>query len=165
MGIKASGGSSLSRPNLYQTLPVATISQAEQQDRFPGFGELTELTSYFKSGAKRIDIAKIITDKSDLIVSRAANRIFVGGSPMAFLEKPAMVEAAPARSFASGTAQSANTLGTVTFVEEKGSFFSNITSLFTASGAGAIPQGFQPINISLYGPANMQKSLRDMSCF
>jgi phycobilisome core-membrane linker protein len=164
MSVKASGGGSLSRPNLYQTLPVATISQAEQQDRFPAFGELSELTSYFKSGAKRLEIAKIITDNSELIVSRAANRIFVGGSPMAFLEKPP-VEAKVATSFASGTQQTANTLGTVTFVEAKGGLFSNITTLFTATGAGAIPQGFQPINIALYGPANMQKSLRDMSWF
>ena len=43
MSVKASGGGSLSRPNLYQTLPVATISQAEQQDRFPALGELGEL--------------------------------------------------------------------------------------------------------------------------
>jgi phycobilisome core-membrane linker protein len=165
MSVKASGGGSLSRPNLYQTLPVATISQAEQQDRFPALGELSELNSYFQSGAKRIEIAKVITDNSDLIVSRAANRIFVGGSPMAFLEKPVASEVKVATTFASGTQQSANTLGTVTFVEEKGNFFSNITSLFTASGSGAIPQGFQPINIALYGPANMQKSLRDMSWF
>jgi phycobilisome core-membrane linker protein len=167
MSVKASGGGSLSRPNLYQTLPVATISQAEQQDRFPAIGELSELSSYFQSGAKRIDIAKIITDNSDLIVSRAANRIFVGGSPMAFLEKPVLaeVEQKAATTFASGTKQSASTLGTATFVEAKGGFLSNLTSLFTATGAGAIPQGFQPINISLYGPANMQKSLRDMSWF
>jgi phycobilisome core-membrane linker protein len=165
MSVKASGGGSLSRPNLYQTLPVATISQAEQQDRFPAIGELSELNSYFQSGAKRIDIAKIITDNSDLIVSRAANRIFVGGSPMAFLEKPVVAEQKVATTFASGTKQTESTLGTVTFVEAKGGFFSNITSLFTATGAGAIPAGFQPINISLYGPANMQKSLRDMSWF
>jgi phycobilisome core-membrane linker protein len=164
MSVKASGGGSQSRPNLYQTLPVATISQAEQQDRFPAMGELGELSSYFKSGAKRIEIAKVLSDNSDLIVSRAANRIFVGGSPMAFLEKPPVEEKA-ATSFASGTTQTANTLGTVTFVEAKGGFFSNISTLFTASGAGAIPQGFQPINIALYGPANMQKSLRDMSWF
>ena len=167
MSVKASGGGSLSRPNLYQTLPVATISQAEQQDRFPAMGELSELKSYFESGAKRIEIAKTISDKSELIVSRAANRIFVGGSPMAFLEKPMVVEETKkvATTFASGTKQTESTLGTVTFVEEKGSFFSSITSLFTATGSGAIPQGFQPINISLYGPANMQKSLRDMSWF
>jgi phycobilisome core-membrane linker protein len=165
MSVKASGGGSLSRPNLYQTLPVATISQAEQQDRFPAMGELSELRSYFQSGAKRIEIAKILSDNSDLIVSRAANRIFVGGSPMAFLEKPRAAEPQVARTFASGTKQSDSTLGTVTFVEAKGGFLSNLTSLFTATGAGAIPQGFQPINISLYGPANMQKSLRDMSWF
>jgi phycobilisome core-membrane linker protein len=164
MSVKASGGGSLSRPNLYQTLPVATISQAEQQDRFPAMGELSELRSYFQSGAKRIEIAKILSDNSDLIVSRAANRIFVGGSPMAFLEKP-KAEPQAARTFASGTKQSDSTLGTVTFVEAKGGFLSNLTSLFTATGAGAIPPGFQPINISLYGPANMQKSLRDMSWF
>jgi phycobilisome core-membrane linker protein len=166
MSVKASGGGSLSRPNLYQTLPVATISQAEQQDRFPAMGELSELKSYFASGAKRIEIAKILSDNSDLIVSRAANRIFVGGSPMAFLEKPVVTETKKvATTFASGTKQSDSTLGTVTFVEAKGGFLSNLTSLFTASGSGAIPQGFQPINISLYGPANMQKSLRDMSWF
>jgi phycobilisome core-membrane linker protein len=164
MSVKASGGGSLSRLNLYQTLPVATISQAEQQDRFPAMGELSELRSYFQSGAKRIEIAKILSDNSDLIVSRAANRIFVGGSPMAFLEKPKS-EPQLATSFASGTKQTESTLGTVTFVEAKGGFLSNLTSLFTATGAGAIPQGFQPINVSTYGPANMQKSLRDMSWF
>ena len=166
MSVKASGGGSVSRPNLYQTLAVATISQAEQQDRFPAIGELSELKSYFKSGAKRIEIAKIISDNSELIVSRAANRIFVGGSPMAFLEKPAVVEQQVVTSFASGTDQSQSTLGTVTFVEAKGSLFAGLSNLFSATGsAGSIPPGFQPINISRYGPANMQKSLRDMSWF
>jgi len=37
------GGSSVARPQLYQTLAVATISQAEQQDRFLERGELNEL--------------------------------------------------------------------------------------------------------------------------
>jgi phycobilisome core-membrane linker protein len=169
MSVKASGGGSLSRPNLYQTLPVATISQAEQQDRFPAMGELSELSSYFQSGAKRIEIAQTLSANSDLIVSRAANRIFVGGSPMSFLEKPAVSETESkkaARTFDSGTQQTQATLGTVTFVESKeGGFLSGIFSLFTATGSGPIPQGFQPINISRYGPANMQKSLRDMSWF
>jgi phycobilisome core-membrane linker protein len=165
MSVKASGGGSLSRPNLYQTLPVATISQAEQQDRFPAAGELSELGSYFKSGAKRIEIAKILSDNSELIVSRAANRIFVGGSPMAFLEKPPVSEEQAVTTFASGTKQSQATLGTVTFVEAKGGFFSGLGSLFSATSSGPIPQGFQPINIARYGPANMQKSLRDMSWF
>ncbi len=167
MSVKASGGGSVSRPNLYQTLPVATIVQAEQQDRFPAIGELSELGSYFRSGSKRIEIAKIISDYSELIVSRAANRIFVGGSPMSFLEKPATSEPVAARTFATGTEQSQSTLGTVTYVEAKGGgLFGSISSLFTAPGTtGGIPAGFQPINVSRYGPKNMQKSLRDMSWF
>jgi phycobilisome core-membrane linker protein len=92
MTIKASGGSSLSRPQLYQTVAASTIVQAEQQDRFPDKGELNELTAYFLSGAKRIEIAQTLTNQSDLIVSRAANRIFTGGSPLSYLEKPPVEE-------------------------------------------------------------------------
>ncbi|MCZ0901480.1 photosystem I reaction center subunit X, partial [Microcoleus sp. HI-ES] len=100
MTVKASGGSSVARPQLYQTVPVATISQAEQQDRFLQRGELSELASYFSSGALRIDISATLTQNSELIVSRAANRIFTGGSPLAFLERPqepAMAVAGAAR--------------------------------------------------------------------
>ena len=79
MSVKASGGSSVARPQLYQTLPVATISQAEQQDRYIGQGELTELVNFFNSGLRRIQIAETLTRYSELIVSQAANRIFTGG--------------------------------------------------------------------------------------
>jgi phycobilisome core-membrane linker protein len=47
MSVKASGGSALARPQLYQTLPVATIAQAEQQDRYMAKGELEELSGFF----------------------------------------------------------------------------------------------------------------------
>ena len=93
MSVKASGGSSLARPQLYQTVPVSAVSVAEQQDRFLENSELEELKAYFQSGNKRLEIAEILTAKSDLIVSRAANRIFTGGSPMAYLEKPQAIEA------------------------------------------------------------------------
>jgi phycobilisome core-membrane linker protein len=162
MSVKASGGSSVARPQLYQTLPVSKISQAEQQDRFLGIGELSELTSYFNSGNRRIEIAQIITANSDLIVSRAANRIFTGGSPMAFLEKPDQPEESM-KLTASGIKTSE--LGGVTFVENKSGLFDGVKNLFTATGSGPIPLGFQPINVSRYGPSNMQKSLRDMSWF
>jgi phycobilisome core-membrane linker protein len=165
MSVKASGGSSVARPQLYQTLPVSTISQAEQQDRFLGRGELGELSSYFSSGIKRLDIAQTITQNSELIVSRAANRIFVGGSPMAYLEKPRI----PVESFA--TAESgldvkrAMELGTATYVESRGGFLEGLRSLFSATGGGPTPAGFRPINVARYGPSNMQKSLRDLSWF
>ncbi|MEP0909929.1 phycobilisome rod-core linker polypeptide [Leptolyngbya sp. GB1-A1] len=166
MSVKASGGSSVARPQLYQTVPVATISQAEQQDRFPGRAELNELSGYFNSGLKRLEIAQILTQNSELIVSRAANRIFVGGSPMAFLEKP--TEEVPVMMTMGGTAldtKEAMKLGTATYVSSGGGFLEGIRSLFSASGSGPTPAGFRPINVARYGPRNMQKSLRDMSWF
>ncbi|MBD2020929.1 phycobilisome rod-core linker polypeptide [Leptolyngbya sp. FACHB-36] len=168
MSVKASGGSSVARPNLYQTLPVSTITQAEQQDRFLGRGELDELARYFSSGAKRLEIAAILTQKSDLIVSRAANRIFVGGSPMSFLERPVQEPVKTIAGTVLDTKESMK-LGTVTFVDDKGGgLLDGIKALFSVapgSGGGPVPPSFRPINIARYGPANMQKSLRDLSWF
>ncbi len=163
MTVTASGGSSLARPQLYQTVAVSTILQAEQQDRFPERGELNELTAYYKSGAKRLEIAQVLTNNSDLIVSRAANRIFTGGSPLSYLEKPPADEPAMAMAGAVQTASD-----TATFVESKdagsgGGIFGALRGLFTSTGP--VPPGFRPINVTRYGPSNMQKSLRDMSWF
>ncbi|WP_017306229.1 phycobilisome rod-core linker polypeptide [Spirulina subsalsa] len=169
MSITASGGSSVARPQLYQTVPTSTIAQAEQQDRFPDGRELGELKSFFESGNKRIEIAQIITKNADLIVSRAANRIFTGGSPMAFLEKPP-VEEKPETVAASAIGAGLDvkkgmTLGTVTYVESGGGgILDGIRSIFLSTGNKvAVPAGFRPINIARYGPSNMQKSLRDLS--
>ena len=178
MTVKASGGSSVARPQLYQTVPVATISQAEQQDRFLQRGELSELASYFSSGALRIEISATLTNNSELIVSRAANRIFTGGSPLAFLERPqepAMAVAGAAARGGSGNVSEGMKLGTVTYVEGRagggnggggGGGFLGLGNLFSGNGggySGPIPAGFQPINVSRYGPGNMTKSLRDLS--
>lgn len=164
MSVKASGGSSVARPQLYQTLAVTTISQAEQQDRFLGRGELDELSSYFASGTKRLEIADTLTKNSEIIVSRAANRIFVGGSPMAYLEKPREAEMAMAG--VSDDVREKMRLGNVTYVESRGGgFLEGLRSLFSASPQAPVPPGFRPINVARYGPANMQKSLRDLSWF
>ncbi|MFM9267644.1 phycobilisome rod-core linker polypeptide [Tychonema sp. BBK16] len=175
MTVKASGGSSVARPQLYQTVPVATISQAEQQDRFLQRGELSELATYFSSGALRIDISATLTQNSELIVSRAANRIFTGGSPLAFLERPAepVMAMAGATRGGSGNVAEGMKLGTVTYVEGRagkstgGGGFLGLGNLFSGGGgaSGPIPAGFQPINVSRYGPGNMTKSLRDLSWF
>ncbi len=165
MSVKASGGSSVARPQLYQTLAVATITQAEQQDRFLGNGELSELASYFASGAKRLEIAQTLTENSEIIVSRAANRIFVGGSPMAFLEKPQEAELAMASAGSGDDVQQGMRLGTVTYVESRGGFLENLRSIFNSSPSGPTPPGFRPINVARYGPSNMAKSLRDLSWF
>lgn len=163
MSVKASGGSALARPQLYQTLPVATISQAEQQDRYMGRGELEELTGFFNSGLKRVQIAEILTRYSELIVSQAANRIFTGGSPLAYLER--VDDGQPMEKTRAGTVLNeaeAAKLGTATFIESGGGLFQN---LFTSTPSGPVPPGFRPINVSRYGPSNMAKSLRDMSWF
>ncbi|MEW5857589.1 MAG: phycobilisome rod-core linker polypeptide [Cyanobacteriota bacterium] len=166
MSVKASGGSSVARPQLYQTVPVSTIIQAEQQDRFLGAGELSELANYFRSGSQRIEIADIISKNADLIVSRAANRIFVGGSPMAFLEKPKEdvgQEMVLAGASAADDVRETMKLGTATYVESSGGFLEGLRSIFSASTGGPAPAGFRPINVARYGPKNMQKSLRDLA--
>ena len=167
MSLKASGGSSLARPQLYQTVPVSAITQAEQQDRFLDKPELNELIAYFQSGSKRLDIAQTLTRNSDLIVSRAANRIFTGGSPMAYLEKPPVEELALVGAGKVINVQEGMKLGTVTYAESGsgggGGLLGGLKGIFASSGP--IPPGFRPINVSRYGPSNMQKSLRDLSWF
>jgi phycobilisome core-membrane linker protein len=163
MSVKASGGSAPARPQLYQTLPAATISQAEQQDRYMGRGELEELSGFFNSGLKRVQIAELLTRYSELIVSQAANRIFTGGSPLAYLERVETdlpVEKTRGGSVLDET--EASRLGTSTFIESGGGLFQN---LFSSTPSGPVPPGFRPISVSRYGPGNMTKSLRDMSWF
>ena len=169
MSVTASGGSSLARPQLYKTVAVSAILQAEQQDRYLEQGELKELTAYYKSGSQRLNIAQTITNNADIIVSQAANRIFTGGSPMSYLEKPVEVEEM-ALTTPSGNSNVPGEL----IVEQKsaknssdgtsGGILKSFKSLF-AGGSGPVPANFRPINVSQYGPANMQKSLRDMAWF
>jgi phycobilisome core-membrane linker protein len=166
MIVKSSGGSSVARPQLYQTVPVATIIQAEQQDRFLQQGELSELSIYLKSGVKRVEIAAVLGQNSEVIVSRAANRIFTGGSPMAYLEKPPVPERELAAVGGGSSAARAQKMGTTTYVESKGSIGSAFRSALRSSAIGGpTPPGFRQINISRYGPERMQKSLRDLSWF
>ena len=169
MSVTASGGSSLARPQLYKTVAVSAILQAEQQDRYLEKGELKELTAYYKSGFQRLNIAQTITNNADIIVSRAANRIFTGGSPMSYLEKPPEVE-----EMAMATPSANTKVPSELIVEQKsekgGSDGSSrdllkaFKSLFSG-GSGPVPANFRPISVSQYGPANMQKSLRDMAWF
>lgn len=147
-----SGGSPLLNPQLYRTVTVSSILQAEQQDRFLEAGELSQLTTYFTSGNKRLDIIITLTNSSEAIVSRAANRIFVGGSPISYLERPQ----------ATGID---SRLGTSNYVESQGGFLEGFRSLFNTGGADITPAGFRPINVSRYGITRMQKSLRDLDWF
>lgn len=172
MSVNSSGGTFLAQPQLYQTVALSTISIAEQQDRFLELGELNQLTAYFQSGNKRLEIAQVLSSNSDLIVSRAANRIFTGGSPMSFLERPAE-DVAPNMAMVSVASAEVEgmKLGTVTYLDNSGSsnkgggIFDSLKNLFSGSGSGPVPVNFRPINVSRYGPARMTKSLRDLSWF
>ena len=174
MTVTASGGSSVARPQLYQTLPASTISQAEQKDRYMENTELGELKTFFNSGMQRLAIAQTITRYSELIVSQAANRIFTGGSALAYLERNVDEPMEITRGGVPLNQKEATKLGTATYAaaqsptdeEQKGGIFSGLKNLLVNNpDEGPTPAGFRPINVARYGPSNMQKSLRDMSWF
>lgn len=156
MGITSGAG--VSQPRLYQTVPSATITRAEQQDRYLASTELECLTTFYRDGQKRLEIAAVIAANYESIVSRAASRIFTGGAAMSYLEKPRVDNAV------SVDEKESYKLGTAFYVESSGGLGDAILNLFSASGV-VFPPGFRTINISRYGAANMQKSLRDMAWF
>lgn len=154
MATTASTGTVVSQPRLYQTVPVSTISQAEQQDRYLAATELERLGDFYFNGLKRLEVAQAIANNAESLVSRAANRIFTGGTPMSYLERP---EPEP-------DVKEGFKLGTTFYVESSGGFLEALRNLFSATGV-VVPPGFRPINIPRYGVANMKKSLRDMDWF
>ncbi|MCA1904433.1 MAG: photosystem I reaction center subunit X, partial [Cyanobacteria bacterium KgW148] len=166
MAITSSSGAVNARPQLYQTALTATINQVEQQDRFPGRTELEDLNTFFQTSIKRLEIAAVITQNADNIVSKGAGRIFTGGAPMSFLEKPK--DATEVKMGMDGTPIDlirGMTLGTTTYAEVSSGFIEAIRSFFSADGVIEIPPGFSTINIARYGPERMKKSLRDLSWF
>ncbi|MEY3930934.1 MAG: hypothetical protein RLZZ516_2644, partial [Cyanobacteriota bacterium] len=88
MTVTASSGSSRVAPQRYDTLPLSSVRQAEQQDRFPDGGELNTLVTFFQSGQLRLEAARRLSANAESIVARAANRIFAGGTPLSYLDAP-----------------------------------------------------------------------------
>ncbi len=88
MTVTASSGSTRVTPQLYDTLPLSSVRQAEQQDRFPDGGELDSLITFFQSGQTRVAVARRISANAEAIVAKAANRIFAGGTPLSYLDAP-----------------------------------------------------------------------------
>jgi len=165
MSVTASSGSPRVSPQLYDTLPLSSVRQAEQQDRFPDGGELDALITFFRSGPSRVAAAARLTANADAIVARAANRIFVGGTPLAYLDRPA----APAAGEVLATDQQAFATSVQTFVQGSGGtgLFGRIREGFQAAAdvRVVLPTGFTPINVARYGAASMRKSLRDLGWF
>nr|WCH54741.1 phycobilisome linker polypeptide [Hypnea edeniana] len=156
MSVKASGGSPVARPQLYRTASISTISQAEQQDRFLQLGELNELVSFLNSGNKRLAIAELLSKNANILVAKAADKIFVGGSAISYLERPqaAFLSADSSSDISMAENLSGNTQANI---------FKGVASVFSTNDS--LPPGFKPINVVRYGSNRMKKSLRDLDWF
>nr|YP_009391865.1 phycobilisome linker polypeptide [Acrosorium ciliolatum]ARW60009.1 phycobilisome linker polypeptide [Acrosorium ciliolatum] len=151
MIVKASSGSPSVSPKLYLTASLSSISQAEQQDRFLQLGELNQLVAFFNSGTKRLDIANVLSKNANFLVSKAADKIFIGGSPISYLERPQV-------SFLD--------LDIFNDVQEiLGNTSINFIGNVSSSSNESLPPGFKPINVVKYGSTRMKKSLRDLDWF
>nr|YP_009392692.1 phycobilisome linker polypeptide [Bostrychia tenella]ARW61254.1 phycobilisome linker polypeptide [Bostrychia tenella] len=153
MIVKASGTSPLIKPKLYKTAAISSILQAEQQDRFLQLGELNQLVSFLNSGNKRLEIADLLAKNANFLVSKAADRIFVGGSPISYLERP------QASFLDNNTDSNLSTSQNIS----KDSSRKVSSSLFNSNES--LPPGFKPINVVRYGSTRMKKSLRDLDWF
>jgi phycobilisome core-membrane linker protein len=169
MTVTASSGSTRVAPQRYDTLPLSSVRQAEQEDRFPDGGELDNLVQFFQSGQRRIEAAQRITANAESIVAKAANRIFAGGTPLSYLDAPlrsaAGAEAAPLAADQAAFQRSVATFAGAT--EQRGNL---ISRLLEGTGGDAdvrviLPSGFTPIAVGRYGTARMKKSIRDLAWF
>nr|YP_009628866.1 phycobilisome linker polypeptide [Balbiania investiens]QBX88649.1 phycobilisome linker polypeptide [Balbiania investiens] len=157
MSVKASGGSPVAQLQLYRTTSISTIIQAEQQDRFLQIGELNQLVTFLNSGSKRLEVAEILTKNANILVSKAADKIFVGGSAISYLERP------QASFLVSSKTKDTNIISSNSSGDIQTNSLNNLSSLF--STGESTPPGFKPINIGRYGPSRMKKSLRDLDWF
>nr|YP_009399932.1 phycobilisome linker polypeptide [Tolypiocladia glomerulata]ARW69751.1 phycobilisome linker polypeptide [Tolypiocladia glomerulata] len=157
MIVKASGGGTLVKPRLYKTAALSSILQAEQQDRFLQLNELEQLTSFFRSGCQRLEIAKLISINSDFLIAQAANKIFVGGSPTSYLERPQA-------SFLNNDLNTDLSMSQKLSGDTSSNFFDNISSSIFNNNE-SLPSGFKPISVVKYGSQRMKKSLRDLDWF
>ena len=171
MTVTASSGSSRVAPQRFDTLPLSSVRQAEQQDRFPDGGELSNLTTFFQSGQLRVEAARRVSANAEAIVARAASRIFAGGTPLSYLDAPltpaAASSATPLASDQAAFQRSVQTFSGASDSSKRGNF---LTRLLDGGGGDAdvrviLPTGFNPISVAIYGTERMRKSVRDMAWF
>ena len=167
MTVTASSGSSRVAPQRYDTLPLSSVRQAEQQDRFPDGTELQTLATFFESGKLRLEAARRLSANAETIVARAANRIFAGGTPLSYLDAPLSPAASEETPLAADQVAFQKSVQTFTGTSaSKGNF---LTRLLEGGGDAdvrvVIPTGFSPISVAVYGTARMKKSIRDLAWF
>ncbi|MEI8249679.1 MAG: phycobilisome rod-core linker polypeptide [Synechococcus sp. ELA057] len=169
MTVTASSGSTRVAPQLYDTLPLSSVRQAEQQDRFPDGGELDSLITFFQTGRQRVLAAQRISANAGAIVAKAANRIFSGGTPLSYLDGP-LGESAPADGTPLAADQAAFQRSVQTFAGATANRGNLISRLLEGAGGDAdvrviLPTGFSPIAVGRYGTERMKKSIRDLAWF
>jgi len=171
MTVTASSGSSRVAPQRYDTLPLSSVRQAEQQDRFLDGGELNTLVTFFQSGQLRVEAARRLSANAEAIVARAASRIFAGGTPLSYLDAPlspvSRAEGTPLASDQAAFQRSVQTFAGASGANQRGNAF---TRLLEGAGGDAdvrvvLPTGFSPISVARYGTERMKKSIRDMAWF
>lgn len=161
MSIKGTSGSNVARPRLFKTVMTEALNSVTAEDRYFNSGEIAQVDRFFADGQRRVAIAKQITDNAETIVSRAANRIFTGGTPMSYSERRVAVKQQDIKP---------SDFGGDAIVEDRGGFFDFLKSIFVSGGGSAtgevgVPADFEKINIARYGPERMQKSIRDLDWF
>ncbi|MFZ0407772.1 MAG: phycobilisome rod-core linker polypeptide [Cyanobium sp.] len=169
MTVTASSGSTRVTPQRYDTLPLSSVRQAEQQDRFPDGGELAALTTFFQSGQIRVTVAQRLSANAAAIVAKAANRIFSGGTPLSYLESP-LPGGGGDEGLPLAADQAAFQRSVQTFTGAAARRGNLLSRLLEGTGGDAdvrviLPTGFTPISVGRYGTERMKKSIRDLAWF
>ncbi|MGF1523010.1 MAG: phycobilisome rod-core linker polypeptide [Leptolyngbyaceae cyanobacterium] len=171
---RTNGGSPVVHPQQYHTVPTSILAEAQQRDRYLNQAEAKELSLFFSMGLKRLEIAQTLTQQAGKIIAAGANRIFVGGNPMAYLEQPGDPLGMPGSDYyigedylsAAKRQQKEQTAARdrPRSVDSSNALVEWFKDVITG-GRPAIPSSFQAIDISRYGTVRMKRSLRDLSWF
>lgn len=173
---RTNGGSPVTHPQAFHTVPTAVIAEAERRDRYPKQSEFKELSAFFSTGLKRLEIATVLAQQADAIVASGANRIFSGGSAMDYLDLPDERVGMPGsgyyvgEDFLSAGARGGRLAKTFASLHEAGltdpaiGLIDRVKTLF-ASGRPSTPSRFRTIDIRKYGTARMKRSMRDLAWF
>lgn len=161
MSVKASGGSPIAQTQLYRTASISTIIQAEQQDRFLQLGELNHLVTFLNSGNKRLAIADTLTKNANVLVAKASDKIFTGGSAISYLERPqaSFLSDSVNNPLEPSNSQAFKKVDNQSKTKKSG----RINELINTNES--TPSGFKPIDVTRYGSSRMKKSIRDLDWF
>lgn len=168
---RINGGSPTVHPQLYHTVPTAVILGAQQRDRYLTQNEAKELSAFFGTGLQRLEIAQTLSQQANNIVAAGANRIFVGGNAMAYLERPEDPVGLPGSGYyvaedylTAAKKVQATSRDLPRSVDPVNGLMEWVKGMM-AGGKPAAPSRFRTIDIARYGSVRMKRSLRDLSWF